>query len=61
MADYIVSVAVGTERRGWCDRCNTSAVLEWDVWAFAPVGTDPPLNVGTVGGCTTCEPEIFED
>ncbi len=62
--DYLVTLVQGAERRRWCDRCNTSAILEWDVYAFSE-GVDTVDTVGgpvaTIGGCTRCDPDKFAD
>lgn len=60
MADLVVTIISGAERRDWCDRCLTSAALRFDLYAFAGDSMDGH-PVATFGGCTNCDPDLFED
>ncbi len=60
MDDLVVTIVPGAERRGWCDRCLTGAVIAFDVYAFSGDTLDAH-QVGTVAGCTRCDPDMFDD
>ncbi len=57
--DYLVTLIEGAERRRWCDRCLTSAIVEVDLYAFSQGIASIGEPVATVGGCTRCDPEKF--
>jgi hypothetical protein len=59
MADLIVKIFTGVERRNWCDRCLTSAALTVDLYAMSGDTLDA-YQVGTIAGCTRCDPHVFE-
>lgn len=58
--NLIVTLVAGTERREWCDRRLTSAALTVDVYAFTGDSLDAH-QVGTIAGCTRCDPDMFDD
>ncbi len=58
--DYLVTLVQGAERRRWCDRCNTSAIVEVDVYACSRHTVDIGGPVATIGGCTRCDPDKCE-
>lgn len=48
-----ISLAPGEPRGGiWCDRCQTSAGYEVDVYIL---GEDGPYITSTAGGCLRCD------
>jgi hypothetical protein len=55
----IVNVVATEPQRGWCDRCLTSAVLTFDVVAVDSTSGLPGVVLGTVSGCTRCDPRVF--
>ncbi len=60
MDDLIVRIFAGTEQQPWCDRCLTSAAVTVDLYAFTGDSLDAH-NVGTIAGCTRCDPDMFDD
>lgn len=46
----------------WCDRCLTSAAIEFDIYGLAVVRGEPHIcSLGSFRGCTTCDPDLFAD
>ncbi len=56
MAEYVVEIVTGEVRRLWCDRCHTSAAVEFDVHVRQPGQPEPGPAVGTLTGCLRCDP-----
>ncbi len=59
MADLLVRIFVGAARQVWCDRCLTSAALTVDIYAMSSGSLDA-YPVGTISGCTRCDPDMFD-